>query len=228
MLITHIYATQVLLGEVGLSEAHCQSNLTPSDRLGVLWYCLRSLRAYFDVRCEDLPEAEEPRFLCMRGLDVTYALLTAGRLATLQLPGWDMERIEQELGFWGIMDWLTDFLTMMTRTRREGGAAWEASEPATRHHASSDAMTEDSLERLLRVATGLKIVLKQEISRIKQDNAVVVAGGWYPSPEGSGEMASASVSAADKPGQYGEYDGGDLWKDMIDDYQWDMGEFQWL
>lgn len=216
MLITHISVTEVLLGEVGLSESHCEPGLTPTDRLCILWYCLRSLRAYFDVRCKMLPEAQQPRFLCMRGLDVTYALLTAGRLMTLKLPGWDLDQIERELKFWEIMDWLIDFLRLMTTARKEGSAAYEAvSVPAP---IDQGAMTEDSLERLLRVATGLKTVLTQEIARIKQDNNMA-AGIWYPSPEGA---------AAEMPAQEGDYDG-ELWKDMIDDYQWDMvGEFQWL
>lgn len=219
MLTTHISAAEVLLGEVGLSESHCQSSLTSTDRLRVLWYCLRSLRAFFDVRCQKNSEVQHPRYLCMRGLDVTYALLTAGRLVTLKLPGWDLDQVERELGFWGIMDWLTDFLQSLTTARREMGVGYDSESATTAAAAAADpgAVTEDSLERLLRVATGLKMVLRQEISRAKQDNRAA-NGGWYPSPDGE----------AGKPAQDGDY-GGELWKDMVDDYQWDMvGEFQWL
>lgn len=219
MLITHISITEVLLGEVGLSERHCQSNLTPTDRLRVLWYCLRSLRGFFDIRCKMYPaEVEKPRFLCMRGLDVTYALLTAGRLVTLKLPGWDLDQIERDLRFWEIFDWLIDFLRMMTAARKEAGAEYEAAAGSTATEASVAVAPEDSLERLLRVAEGLKVVLRQEISRIKQDNSAA-AGVWYPSPERDAGLPSQDG---------GDYEG-DLWKDMIDDYQWDMvGEFQWL
>ena len=226
MLITHISITKVLLGELGLPEtdtvqppAAAALVLPPADRLRILRSCARALREYFDVRCQPWAEVEQPRFLCMRGLDVTYGLITAGRLVTLKLPGWDLDRIEAELDFWGIMDWVIGLLRVMTLARRTGDGAGQYRD---------DEDGEDSLERLLRVATGLKEVLRHEIDKAKRE--VNSTGGYYPSPDGGGGGGGVEVDMAM---QQDEADSGllglELWKDMIDDGQWDMvGEFQWL
>lgn len=212
MLITHISITEVLLGEVGLSEIHCRhSNITPVDRLRILWFCARSLRAFFDIRCKEWAEVEHPRFLCMRGLDVTYALITGARLIAFKLPGWNLQQVEETLRYWEVTEWLVRFLDMMTKARRR-----HSDSGPSKTTFPSDPADEDSLERLLRVAMGLKEIVKGELDKIKQDS--MATDEYYPSPKGD---------VGDVP--FSEEYSQDLWKDMIDEGQWNMvGEFQWL
>lgn len=210
MLETHISITEVLLGEVGLSESHCKhSNVSPVDRLRILWYCVRSLRTFFDVRCQPWPEMEQPRFTCVRGLDMTYGLITMARLVTMKLPGWNLEQVEQEVRIWEVLDWLVEFLKVTTTTRRKNSAA-----RATSSDDVADPTTEeDALERLLRFSMSIKGMMKMELDKTKRESIEA----YYPSPD------------EDTGGAMQDEYGLDFWKDMMDDEgQWTMvGEFQW-
>jgi hypothetical protein len=90
-----------------------------SDRLQLLWSCVRSLRDFFQVRFAE-PEIEKPRFLCIIASDLAYTLITGIKLLTLQLPGWDMASITKELDMVAIFGKQIDHLTEIIAKRRSG------------------------------------------------------------------------------------------------------------
>jgi hypothetical protein len=118
MLEAHICIAQILLTEWAISDLHASTPIT--DRLNLLWTCLRALRKLFDGRTQTWTDVDNPQFLCLSGSDVSYALLVGIRLSTLRLPGWDLEQIEQELQFEDIMHRAIEHLSLVVERRRRG------------------------------------------------------------------------------------------------------------
>ena len=80
---------------VGDSETPA-NYLTLTDRLELLWSCLNAAKAFLAVRFAR-PVGDHPRFICVTCVDFTHTFITCVRLALLELPGWDLQRVKAEL-----------------------------------------------------------------------------------------------------------------------------------
>ncbi|PFH58795.1 hypothetical protein XA68_13211 [Ophiocordyceps unilateralis] len=93
----NITVAEVLLLDIAISDQQCAAtSLTAPERLHLLWACVRSLRAFFKLRFA-MFDMDRPSFLPIIASDLTYAFITGIKLLTLQLPGWDLDRIGREL-----------------------------------------------------------------------------------------------------------------------------------
>lgn len=101
-LIGHTYVAEILIYEIGLqANAHLSDPLplfTPSYRVSLLMSCLRATKGFLANRFA-AEIGEYPRFICMSTFDFIYAFLTALKLITLRMPGWDLNKVRQELEF---------------------------------------------------------------------------------------------------------------------------------
>lgn len=123
MLTSHIHLAAVLLTEVALSDQHCgPARMPPTDRLRLLYACVRSLRSFFETRFNpQIFNVEFPRFLCLHGSDLTYGVLMSVRLVTLRLvPGWTMAKVGGELSIRWIMERLCFHVSCLVDKRRKG------------------------------------------------------------------------------------------------------------
>src|SRR6187431_2231289 len=64
----------------------------------MLWACLQASRGYLSIRCQTMDTAK-PNMLCVQAFDYMYTFLTALKLMTLQVPGWDPRQAREELKF---------------------------------------------------------------------------------------------------------------------------------
>ncbi|PHH66102.1 hypothetical protein CDD81_165 [Ophiocordyceps australis] len=135
----HISIAEVLLKDIAISDQHCSSSNMPlTDRLQLLWSCLRSLRAFFNVRFAQ-SELERPRFLTLIASDLAYTFITGIKLLTVRVPGWNLDHIGKELALDKILTrQITDLEDMIAK--RKNGLL----------HTDRSAL-EDPLERLLRL-----------------------------------------------------------------------------
>lgn len=96
-LLCHIAVAETLLKDMAICDPRCNSeNMQVSDRLQLLWSCIKSLNEFFEIRFAN-PEAEGPQFLVTIASDMAYTLITGIKLLTIQLPGWDLHRIIEKL-----------------------------------------------------------------------------------------------------------------------------------
>ena len=71
-----------------------------AGRVSILWDCARVVHTFMSQRFAN--EAQDyPRYICPTSLDLTYVFLTMLKLVTLQVPGWDLARVREELQFDG-------------------------------------------------------------------------------------------------------------------------------
>lgn len=168
-----------------------------TDRLRLLWSCLRSLKNIFFSRMGIWDDLDYPRFLCLHGSDLSYALIIAVRLVTLRLPGWNLANIERELSFNEVMDALIAHLTSLVDRRRQGmlsSALRDGGAPGE----------DDPLEALAKLCIGLRLRVKAEM-----------AGAMAAFKEEPGIETAASMV----PG-IGEDMGDDYWRDYMIDAFW--------
>jgi hypothetical protein len=154
---THVHIAQVLLYEIAISDQHTNESYVPlTDRLQLLWGCVRSLRSFYDTRFAHR-ELERPRFLCLSASDFAFALITGVKLLTLQVPGWNLQQIQAELNMIEVMDSQIQDLVIIIARRKTGlfpdAAPGEKPPP------------EDPFSRLLRQLTTLRDMVKQEMER---------------------------------------------------------------
>ena len=151
----------MLLLDIAISDQHCNSSHMPlTDRLQLLWACVRSLRSFFKVRFAE-SELEKPRFLTLIASDLAYTFITGIKLLTLRVPGWNLDHIGKELALDKILGRQIQDLGDIIAKRRSGLLS------------ADKAGLEDPLERLLRllrtaqelVALQLSGVTAQEIAR---------------------------------------------------------------
>ncbi|UPK89727.1 hypothetical protein LCI18_000662 [Fusarium solani-melongenae] len=159
---SHIHVAEVLLYEIALSDQHSTASYMPlTDRLQLLWGCLRSLKSFFDLRFSHR-ELERPRFLCMSASDFVYTIITGIKLMTLQLPGWNLASIHNELDMTEVMDQQVRDLVVIVARRKQGnilGTATPSGVPAPQP-------PEDPFERLLRQLKTLRDLVKVELKRL--------------------------------------------------------------
>lgn len=161
----HISIAEVLLTDFAISDAHCDSsNLQLTDRLQLLWSCVRSLRAFFKVRFS-ASELDKLRFLTVVVSDVFFAFITGIKLLTLGVPGWNLEHVGQELALPETLSWQIDDLAEII-TKRQGGSP-----------GSQRSTLEDPLERLLRLLKTAQELVALQLSGVSsQDIARAVVG----------------------------------------------------
>lgn len=194
---------EILLTEWAISDRHCNdSNMTLTDRLRLLWTCVRSLKSVFSVRMRIWNDYGTPHFLCMHSFDLSCALLTAVRLVTLRLPGWDLERIEHELAFRDVMDSVIAHLAGVVDVRRNG--LYSTALLQGPRHGDDSMATKDPIAGLLNLCSSLSQRVRAEMDRALadcQDGDAV-----YQAPHGT-------VGDLDELGDA-------FWKDFVIDGAW--------
>jgi len=89
------------LYEIGLQEDPQFPSVfsyTPSYRLVLLRACLKATKAFLTNRFAR-KIGDFPRYICVSSFDFVYSFLTALKLITVQLPGWDLNQVRQDLEF---------------------------------------------------------------------------------------------------------------------------------
>ncbi|KAG5979217.1 hypothetical protein E4U55_005403 [Claviceps digitariae] len=119
-ILCHIAVAETLLKDLAISDQRCHpENMQVSDRLQLLWSCIKSLNEFFELRFAK-PEVEGPRFLIIVASDMAYTLITGIKLLTLELPGWDLHRIIQKLDMLTILDKQISHINDVIVQRRSG------------------------------------------------------------------------------------------------------------
>lgn len=155
---THVHIAEVLLYEIAISDRRmAESFVQPTDRLRLLWACVRALRAFYDTRFAHR-ELERPRFLCLSASDFAFALITGVKLLTLQVPGWNLPQIQTELHMMEVMDSQIRDLVILVARRATG--LWPDAAPGQK------APPEDPSERMLRQLKMLRDMVRQEVERM--------------------------------------------------------------
>lgn len=209
MMVSHINIAEMLLTEWVISDRQCHaSNMTLTDRLRLLWSCVSSVCSFFLTRTGTWEEFDNPRFLCLHGSDVSYALITGIRLVTLRLPGWDLEHIERELNFRDIMDKVIIHLTGLADRRRRGSLS----------SALGSDGTGDPLSGLARLCIGMRELIKVEMARAVEESK---EGGSNPPP-----AFDPMQILGDGGGDFGDL----YWREFVNDAFWmgsvDVGDFE--
>ncbi|PHH79290.1 hypothetical protein CDD82_2504 [Ophiocordyceps australis] len=116
----HIAIAELLLKDIAISDQHCNSSNMPlTDRLQLLWSCVRSLGAFFNVRFA-VSELERPRFLTLIASDLAYTFITGIKLLTVRVPGWNLDHIGKELALDKILTRQISDLESMINRRKNG------------------------------------------------------------------------------------------------------------
>ncbi|KAK1751659.1 protein priB [Echria macrotheca] len=120
-LIGHILVSEILLYEIALQGAPFPTASAPfsaSYRLSLLRSCLEATKAFLENRFA-LQMGEYPRFICMSTFDFVYAFLTALRLITLRMPGWDLAQVQADLEFDKFIERQIHDMDVMVERRRK-------------------------------------------------------------------------------------------------------------
>ncbi len=137
----HIAIAEILLMDISISEQHCGTHVMPlTERLELLWSCVRALRSFFDVR-EKCRSIETPRFLFLTASEIAYTIITSIKLLMLRLPGWNIKQIGAQLGLSHMLEFLISDLSIVVARRKEGRMTTE----------KAVGIAEDPFERLLRL-----------------------------------------------------------------------------
>ncbi|WZH44654.1 Zn2-C6 fungal-type domain-containing protein [Fusarium acuminatum] len=159
---THINVAEVLLYEVAVSDQHFAASYLPlTDRLQLLWACVRSLKAFFDIRF-DHRELERPRFLCMSASELVYTIIVGIKVVTLQLPGWNLVNIHGELDMVQVMTQQAQDLDIIVGRRKHGnmlGTATPAGIP-------TPTPPPDPFERLVKQLKSVRDLVRAERQRL--------------------------------------------------------------
>lgn len=151
-ILCHVSVAEVLLKDIAISDQRCSSdNMQVSDRLQLLWSCVKSLNDFFEVRFAE-PEVEKPRFLCIIASDLAYTLISGIKLLTLQLPGWDVSSINKELDMVAIFGKQIEHLMEVIVKRRSGLLSPDR------------CGVEDPLERLVRLMRTAQELVSMHVS----------------------------------------------------------------
>ncbi|KAF4457558.1 hypothetical protein F53441_608 [Fusarium austroafricanum] len=161
---THVNVAEVLLYEIAISDQHSAASYLPlTDRLQLLWACVRSLKTFFDIRF-DHREMERPRFLCMSASELVYTIIVGIKVVTLQLPGWNLAQIHAELDMVEVMDQQAQDLDIIVGRRKHGnilGTATPAGIPT-----ATPAPPPDPFERLVKQLKSVRDLVRAERQRL--------------------------------------------------------------
>lgn len=214
---SHVLLAETLLYEVAISDRHTTASYVPHvDRLQLLWSCLRSVKEFFANRFASR-EVDRPRFLSLNASDFVFAIITGMKLATLQLPGWNLAHVHSELDIVGAMDEQMRDLVLLIRTRQmEQSLSGDDEDVSNR---------EDPLVRLMRQLKTLRDLSKMELDRLRRTAAAgdmmgVVAA--TPSDDvGNGVVEPEAMGMQDTTVEFGEMDM-QFWQTMGMDNVWSV------
>lgn len=168
-LVGHQYVAEILLYEISLQE-NC--GLPMADRLEFLWACLTACKAFFTSKYAE-PVSEEPRFSCMCSFDFIYAFLTALKLVTLVIPGWDVRIVKEELKFEHLVDKQIaemEYLADRRLTRKVSSSGRPAATSTARDDAAQDPFRKLALKLKM-----LRDLLCGELDLVFADNVAKAA-----------------------------------------------------
>ncbi|KAJ0107627.1 hypothetical protein J7T55_007818 [Diaporthe amygdali] len=154
---TQLHIAEILLYEVGIHE-ELSAALTMTERLELLWECLKATRSMLEARFE-VPMVDRPRQTCLASFDYTYAMLTSLKLSTLALPGWDLGLVRRELDAAKFLDMQIHEVKWLLEKRSRG--AWRADGKGAR---ASLRATLDPLETLYKRLMELRVPLRAELA----------------------------------------------------------------
>ncbi|CEJ89452.1 hypothetical protein VHEMI05294 [[Torrubiella] hemipterigena] len=158
-ILAHVYIAEILLKDVAISEQSCTTaNIDITDRLQLLWSCVRSLRMFYQIRYAGR-DLEKPRFLNLTASDVAFTLITSIKLLSVRLPGWELPQVKKELNLEEILSWLIEDLGLVVQKRQGGRRMSSAPAP----------IAEDPLVRLWRLLHNAKELVQIQLRRAVQN-----------------------------------------------------------
>jgi hypothetical protein len=226
---TQLHIAEILLYEVGIQEDPSAS-LPTTERLELLWECLKSTRAMLEARFE-IPMVERPRQTCLSSFDYTYAMLTSLRLSTLALPGWDLALVRRELDAGKFLDMQIHEVEWLLEKR--SGGSWRADQdvvgkvaPCSRTrrnlHATLDPL-ETLYTRLLQLRVPLRAELLAAVER-ESDSAEardVLAQAAAPGVAAEAPLGEDQLEADPAMLDFTQDPEGPFWQDMYRVNEWE-------
>ncbi|GAB1320540.1 Transcription factor domain-containing protein [Madurella fahalii] len=189
------------------------------EHLELLWTCVRAVRAYMTNRFAN-EIGDYPRYMCMSSFDLTYVFLTMLKLASLQVPGWDLARARDELCF---DDCVTQLIKDMEHTaeRRKrrrrhvaGGGSGSPSRDNDGHIGSVSADEQGEREAedpFSKVARKIRSV-KDQVLLARFDNVYTTS---QPAQASSCDCDPVPMTLADATQDLMQDLGGGLWQDVM-------------
>jgi len=116
----HFSVAEMLLYAVAIPDSAAR-DLSVQERLGLLWRCVQSAKAFLLNRFR--PEGrdlENPRFICLSAHDFVYSCQLALKLNTLKAVGWDLAVVRRELDLVWLMEMQIELIMLIISARNEG------------------------------------------------------------------------------------------------------------
>lgn len=165
----HIHIGEILLYEIGIQDPASRPYMALTDRLALLWSCLGACKAYLANRFAK-PIEDDPRFVCMSAFDIMYCFMTCLRLATLQVPGWDLALVRKELDLDSLVERQTRYLKMISERRKRRQVSGGGNKDAQAAVAVA-AAREDPYDGLSRKLHHMIAVLRSELDTYSTSNS---------------------------------------------------------
>lgn len=164
-----------------------------TDRLQLLWSCVRSLRSFFQIRLT-IRDVEQPRFLGLTASDLAYTIITAIKLLMVRLPGWNASQIVNEMGLFEVLEHQIKDLGDLVAIRKRNALSSE----------EACSSVQDPLDRLHRLLKNARELVEFQLQ--KREGADLLG-------DNSGGMGAQSL--------VGDLDD-DLWQDFVNDTAWNI------
>lgn len=117
--MSHVHAAQVLIYEPGIPDGRSANmQMSPADRLGLLWSCLEAIQAYFEHRFAG-PIFVPPRFTIFNP-SWLYVTITGIKLHTIDIPGWDINTVRARYPIERHVDAMIAEIDRFVEVRRQG------------------------------------------------------------------------------------------------------------
>ncbi|KAL2188749.1 hypothetical protein L209DRAFT_680633 [Thermothelomyces heterothallicus CBS 203.75] len=143
-------------GPIPFSPARTTGDV--SERVAMLWECAHLVHAFLENRLPDEKTNKFPRVVCPTSPDLTYVFLTMIKLATVQVPGWDLARARKEMQVDEFMARLLKRMEHAAENRKsetKGGLANGQPE-----HGQGDGESEDPFAKLARKVRNVRDLLR--------------------------------------------------------------------
>lgn len=215
-----MHIAEILLYEVGIHE-DLSASLPLTERLGLLWECLKATRSMLEARFEK-PRSDRPRQTNLSTFDYAYAMLTCLKLSTLNIPGWDLRLVRKELDGDEFLDKqigeIKDFVERRNRAIRNIGGA-STKEPSG---------SLDQYERLYEKLSAMRACLRTELA------AAIPPEGFSETAQQPG-TASAAGPATEMgaplqpfPEDFVQSLDGSFWQDACRMNEWELDFYSLL
>ncbi|KOS17646.1 hypothetical protein ESCO_002476 [Escovopsis weberi] len=190
-LLNHLGIAQVLVTDISISDQHCNSSVMPvTDRLELLWACVRSIRAFFDARVGHRC-FEKPRFLMIVASDLAYAIITAMKLLMVSVPTWNPRQIVAELALYELLESHIQELGDLVARRRgklHSGGARGAGAGAGPAGAAEGPPREDPMDRLRRLLKNGKELVDLQLQKMESAEVMGYEGERWMTDDLGEEM----------------------------------------